>query len=68
MQVVELVEIEDSTELNAVFISMALESRMIRRQSIAQQLVRNMRIDFRCADAGVAEHLLNGEQVGTTFQ
>ena len=68
MQVVELVEIEDSTELNAVFISMALESRMIRRQSIAQQFIGDMCVYFRCADAGVTKHLLHGEQVGTTFQ
>ena len=27
-----------------------------------------MRVDFRCANAGMAEHLLHGEQVGTAFE
>ena len=47
---------------------MALESRMIRRQSIAQQFIGDMGVYFRCTYAGVAEHLLNGEQVGAAFE
>ena len=42
--------------------------RMIRRQSIAQQLIGNVRVDFSCTHAGVAEHLLDGQQIGTAFQ
>ena len=38
------------------------------RQSVAQQLVGNMRIDFRRAHAGMAEHLLDGQEVGAAFQ
>ena len=41
---------------------------MILCQSVAQQLVGNMRIDFRRAHAGVAEHLLYGKQIRTTFK
>ena len=41
---------------------------MISRQSIAQQFIGNVRIDFRSAHAGMAEHLLDGKQVGTTFK
>ena len=41
---------------------------MIRRQSVAQQFIRNMRVNFRRTHAGVAEHLLDGEQVGTAFE
>ena len=41
---------------------------MICRQSIAQQFIGNVRIDFRSAHAGVAEHLLDGEQVGAAFK
>lgn len=41
---------------------------MITRQSVAQQLVGDMRIDFRRAYAGMAEHLLDGQQVGAAFQ
>lgn len=41
---------------------------MVLRQRIPQQLIRNMRIDFRRTHAGVAEHLLHGEEVGSAFQ
>ena len=41
---------------------------MIFCQRVTEQFIRNMRIDFRCADAGMAKHLLDGEQVGTTFK
>ena len=41
---------------------------MIARQSVAEQLVGDMCIDFRGAHAGVAEHLLYGKQVGAAFQ
>ena len=41
---------------------------MIRRQSVAQQFIRNMRVDFCCTHASVAEHLLDGEQVSTAFE
>ncbi len=41
---------------------------MIRRQCVAQQLIRNMRVNFRGAHTGVAEHLLDGEQVGAAFE
>ena len=68
MQVVELVEIEDSTKLNAVFTSIVLKPRMICRQRITQQFIGDMRVDFRRTDAGVAEHLLYSKQVGTSFK
>ena len=68
MQVVELVEIEDSTKLNAVFTSIVLKPRMICRQCITQQFIRYVRVDFRRTDAGVAEHLLYSKQVGTSFK
>ena len=42
--------------------------RMITRQRVAQQFIRNMRIDFRRAHTGMAEHLLDSEQVGTAFE
>ena len=45
-----------------------LKPWMISRQRIAQQLIRNVRIDFRRAHAGVAEHLLDSKQVGAAFQ
>lgn len=41
---------------------------MILRQSITQQLIGDMRVDFGSAHAGMAEHLLYGKQVGTAFQ
>ena len=41
---------------------------MICCQRIAQQFVGDVRIDFRCAHASVAEHLLYGKQVGTAFE
>ncbi len=41
---------------------------MISRQSVAQQFIGNVRIDFRSAHTGMAKHLLDGEQVGTTFK
>ena len=41
---------------------------MIRSQSVTQQFIRNMRVDFCRAHAGVAEHLLDGEQICATFE
>ena len=41
---------------------------MISRQSVAQQFIGNVRIDFRSAHTGVAEHLLDSEQVGAAFK
>lgn len=41
---------------------------MIRCQSVAQQFIGNVCVYFRSAHAGVAEHLLDGEQVGATFK
>ena len=41
---------------------------MIRCQSVAKQLVRDMRVDFCRAYAGMAKHLLDSEQVGASFK
>ena len=41
---------------------------MIARQSVAEQLVGDMGVDFRGAHAGVAQHLLYGKQVGAAFK
>ena len=48
--------------------STIFKPRMICCQSVAQQFVGYMRIDFCRAHAGMAEHLLDGKQVGAAFQ
>ena len=41
---------------------------MITRQSVSQQFVGDMRVDFRRAYASMPKHLLYGKQIGTTFK
>ena len=41
---------------------------MVAHQRIAQQLIGDMRVDFRRAHACVTEHLLDSQQIGTAFQ
>ena len=41
---------------------------MVRCQCVAQQLIGDVRVDFRRTHAGMAEHLLDGEQVGPAFK
>ena len=41
---------------------------MISGQSVAEQFVGDMGVDFRRAHAGMAEHLLHREQVGAAFK
>ena len=41
---------------------------MILHHGVAQEFVGDVGVDFRCAHAGVTEHLLDGQEVGAAFQ